>query len=435
MTPAYSAYRLLGRLLYPFLYPALSAYWAASGGRRSHIRQRFGHYERALAQRLAGVPRIWIHAASVGEVGVAGSIIDSLRTCLPDAAIVLSVTTEHGRVHARETLDPAIVCIRAPIDLPPAVDRALDGIRPDMLVCIETEIWPNWLTAAQDRGIKTAIINGRISIRSIKSYLRIRSLLMAVLSRVDAFSMIGPADASRITRLGAPPGRVTVNGNAKYDRLLSRLDPSMKGNMASRLNVKDSDPIWVAGSTRRTEQEIVLNAYEKICRSIPEALLIIAPRHLSRIPEIEGIARKRGLAYQRWTDLREGGVQRRSPVVIVDTIGDLHGMYSIGSLIFCGGSLVPLGGQNIMEAAVWGKPVLYGPSMEDFLDAKALLERTGGGIQVADGQELYEKACYLLGNPSVAEKTGRRALAAVLSNEGAAEKHASVICSLVAAAS
>ena len=169
--------------------------------------------------------------------------------------------------------------------------------------------------------------------------------------------------------------------------------------MERLFNLKSDQPVFVAGSTRSSEEEIILDVYKKILATFPETLLVIAPRHVERIPHLETLIKNRGFSYQLKTNLDPQNGLRTAPVVLIDTIGDLQAIYSIATVVFCGGSLVPLGGQNVIEAAVWGKPVLYGPSMEDFLDAKELLEKTGGGIPVADGQELAEKVGYYLANP------------------------------------
>jgi len=251
--------------------------------------------------------------------------------------------------------------------------------------------------------------------------------MQETLKRVDAFSMIREADAERVRRIGAPPERIGVNGNAKYDLLLHQADASFKTKMERLYNLNGDEPVFVAGSTRSTEEKIILNVYEKIIKSFPETILIIAPRHAERASHIKDLAQERGFSCLLRTDLDNKDRLRTEPVVIVDTIGELQATYSIASIVFCGGSLEPLGGQNILEPAVWGKPVLYGPSMEDFLDAKELLDKTGGGIQVKDGQDLAEKAIYYLTHPHEADSIGKAAKKAVMSNKGAADKHAAVI--------
>jgi 3-deoxy-D-manno-octulosonic-acid transferase len=191
--------------------------------------------------------------------------------------------------------------------------------------------------------------------------------------------------------------------------------------------VAPEQPVMVAGSTRGIEGKVVLAAFREVFAQFPEALLIIAPRHLKRAREIKARAEALGLSAQLRTEMDGIGRLRTASVVIVDTMGELQTIYSIASVVFCGGSLAPLGGQNILEAAVWGKPVLYGPSMDDFLEAKELLEGAGAGSQVADGRELAEKVMYYLSRPEAAVAAGRRGREAVLSRGGAALRHARVI--------
>jgi 3-deoxy-D-manno-octulosonic-acid transferase len=314
------------------------------------------------------------------------------------------------------------------------VTSALRQIKPDLLVCLETELWPNWLMVARHMGIKTAIVNGRISERAIKRYRMIRPLMKAVLGGMDAFSMIQEADARRIREIGAAPEKIRVNGNAKYDLLLRQANcrtPDQIRYWRQSFGIKKNEPVFLAGSTRHSEEEIILNAYQKVIRNAPNTLLILAPRHLERTRQIEKIIRARGLDCQLRTDLRNNGASRMAPVIILDTMGELQALYGIATVVFCGGSLAPLGGQNILEPAVWAKPVLYGPYMEDFLDARSLLESTGGGVEVKDGNALAEKVLFFITQPDQARKTGDLARKAVEMNQGAAFKHAEVITRLL----
>lgn len=251
------------------------------------------------------------------------------------------------------------------------------------------------------------------------------------LQYVDAFSMIRDADAKRLRMIGAPRDKIEINGNAKYDLLLRQTDPKLKTKMMKLYNLKGDEPVFLAGSTRGSEVKIILDVYQKIIQAVPETILIVAPRHVQKVPQIEDLAKERGFSYQLRTELDNPRCLRTAPVVIIDTIGELQATYSIASIVFCGGSLVPQGGQNVLEAAVWGKPVLYGPSMEDFLDAKELLDKTGGGIQVQDGRDLTEKTIYYLTHPLQADATGQAAQRAVRANKGAADKHAAVIYRLL----
>lgn len=431
MNLAYKVYNLFITAFFFILFPLFWIYSRLTGRYGAGLKQRLGIYPKSVIDGISGSPRIWIHAASVGEVNVGVAIIESLTRLMPDCAIILSTTTEHGQALASDKLRSKAVCIYAPLDFIISVRKTLSAIRPDILVCLETEIWPNWLFEARRKGVKTALVNGRISIRSIKGYIRIRPLIREALKQVAGFSMIRETDAQRLMMLGVSRERIEINGNAKYDLLIHQSDASLKKENEKRYNLNGEKPVFVAGSTRGSEHEMVLNVYEKIAQTLPETLLIIAPRHLKNIRQIKDMVKARGFSCQVKTEIDKTGCLRSASVVVVDTIGDLKSTYSIASVVFCGGSLEPLGGQNILEAAVWGKPVLYGPSMEDFLDAKAILDRTGGGIQVKNERELAEKVLYFLTHPNEAAAVGQLAKKAVKSNKGAADKHAALIYRLL----
>ncbi len=424
------AYNIIGIALSLFLSPLFALYILITGRYHQSIPQRLGLYPRRLLSNLSGSPRVWFHAASVGEVRAAITIIEALLARMPECALILSSVTEQGYALAKTSMGSKAMCIYAPIDWYISVYKAFSMLKPDVLVCIETELWPNMLMEAHRKGVKIALVNGRVSDRSIKGYVRIRPLMRAVLKYIDTFSMIRDTDAQRICLLGAPQNRVAVNGNAKYDIAGEHADTEIKTKLMKLYNLKGNESVFVAGSTRGSEQGIVLDVFERIVQSFPDMLLIIAPRHVNRSQYIQTLVKKRGLPCQLRTDLDRKNAQRSAPIVILDTIGELKATYSIATIVFCGGSLVPLGGQNIFEPAAWGKPVFYGPSMEDFGDAKELLEKTGGGIQVANGHQLAEQALYFLANPAHAEEIGMRAQQAVMLNKGAARKHAEVVCRL-----
>lgn len=406
-------------------------YTRLSGRHGKDLGERLGFVPPKLWQTHSGSPRIWIQAVSLGEVKVAVPIISALRRILPACSVILSTTTEHGRQLARDTFEEDIPVVYAPVDFIGSVRKALSRARPDILVLLETEIWPAWIAEARRMGVKTALINGRVSVRSIRRYLKFRPFFCEILKNVDAFSMILDEDAARIRAMGADTGKIEVNGNAKYDLLAVPADPATETEMRRILNLKASSRVFVAGSTREGEEEMVLEAYEKILREFPDTVLIIAPRHIERISAIRSLVKKRGFSYQLWNEIDTAAAKRTERVVIVDTYGKLFKIYSVGTIVFSGASLVPLGGQNPLEAAVWGNVVLYGPSMEDFLDAKALLEKAGSGIPVSSPQMLAEKAIWFLSHPDVLKTCGTRARKAIMRNQGAAGKHAEVIARLL----
>jgi 3-deoxy-D-manno-octulosonic-acid transferase len=367
----------------------------------------------------------------LGEVKVADPIVDSVKKLIPGCSVLLSATTDHGVDLAKETFGEGTPVLYAPIDTIFSVRMALSRLRPDVLVFLETEIWPAWLVEARRMGIKTALINGRISVRSIGGYLKLKPFFRRILRNLDALSMISQEDADRIIAMGAEPHKILINGNAKYDLLATQADPTVEKNMRQILNLKPSDTVFVAGSTREGEESMVLDVYERILKQFPDTVLVIAPRHIERTPEIASLVESRRLGYHLRNELNADSTRRTKPVVIMNTFGELFKLYSVATIVFCGASLVPLGGQNPLEPAVWGKVVLYGPSMEDFLDAKAMLEEVGAGIMVSSPEMLAEKALWLLNHPDALKAYEEQAREAVMKNQNAAENHARVIAKLI----
>jgi 3-deoxy-D-manno-octulosonic-acid transferase len=431
MNPAYAAYAGLSAGAFLSIYPF---YWLKTRGSeeaRLVFSQRMGCYSDARIADISGSPRIWLHAVSVGEVRAAQAVITALTRRLPHAAIVLTTTTLHGQRIAHEVMGQKATCLFAPLDFTLSVRRALKAIRPRILVCLETEIWPNWLMTANRLEIPTAIVNGRVSARSIRSYRKVRPLMRCVLESVSAFSMIHEVDAERLMELGTPPDKISVNGNAKFDLLLEQMKHADLDGLKNRYCMDEGRVIIVAGSIRGEEHRILLKSYCQVRDRYPDALLILVPRHIEKALQIKEYVISKGLTCQLRSELTHPGESRNSSVVVVDIMGELQSLYGIATVVFCGGSMEPLGGQNILEAAAWGKPVFFGPSMEDFPDAKELLEKYNAAVEVADTEALTEKILYYLSNPNAAEALGRRARQVSLSCGGAAERHADVIMSLL----
>ena len=392
-----------------------------------HFQERLGFLPAKAVKSLSGSPRIWIHGASLGEVRVAAAIIKSLQAKLPGCAIIVSTVTEHGRNLALEVFEKEIPVVYAPLDLPGCALKALSSVRPDVMVFLETELWPAWIFTAHRLGIKLALLNGRISPRSLKGYLKFRPFFRSVLKNFDAFSMISKTDADRIHAMGAPSDKIQINGNAKYDQTIISPDPAVEREMRRILSLTPSDRVIVAGSTRRGEEAMLLDAFENIRSRYPDILLILAPRHIKRAADICVLIRSRGLKCQVRTEIGRGKGERTAQILVIDTFGELFNIYSAATVVFCGASLVPLGGQNPLEPAVWGKPILYGPHMEDFLDAKEMLESAGGSMRVSDPQELAEVFLDLLDHPKKADTLGHNARETAFQTQAAAHRHADVI--------
>lgn len=430
MNLGYAAYSLLSSGMFITCFPPFYVYARVTGRWREGLRERLGFAPWRSFQGLNASIRIWLHAASLGEVRVAEVLSGHLRKMLPGCSILFSVTTPHGKEMAERVFRQEPV-FYAPIDTPSCVRRALSRVRPQVMVFLETEIWPAWIMEARRMGIRTVLANGRISPRSIKKYIRLRPFFRDVLGQMDAFTMISRQDADRILRMGADPGKVRVNGNAKYELLALEANPASKAEMQHILNLLPSQPLFVAGSTRTGEEEQILDAFQRIALHFPDAVLAIAPRHLARTPAIVNLIKARGLGYQLRTEIGVRGIRRSERVVVINTFGELFRLYAAGTINFCGASLVPLGGQNPLEPAAWGKAAFYGPFMDDFLDAKALLEGAGAGIRISSAAELAERAVWFLEHPEHLKAAGARAREALLSHKGAAEAHAGVIADVV----
>ena len=428
MNILYGAYIAISSALFLSCAFPFWLYTRITGRYKNGLKERLGLRTRPRERSRVGSRRIWIHAASLGEVRVAKSIILSLKRISPACSVFLSTTTEHGRNLAEEILRDEAMILFAPVDFIISVRKALYHTRPDILVFLETEIWPAWIVEAHRMGIKIAMINGRISNRSKKWYLKVPSFFGYILGKVDRFSMI--TDRMRIIHMGADPRNIEVNGNAKYDLLKELADPSMEAEIRKTLNLKDTCPVLIAGSSRGGEESMVIKAYEVIRKEFPETVLIIAPRHIERSAEIASLLDRNNMRYQLRSEIGADH-ERSEQVIIINNFGELSRLYSVGTIIFCGASLVPLGGQNPLEAAAWGKAVFYGPYMDDFLDAKAILEENNAGIQVSDPEMLAEKALEFLKDPELLKEYGTRARQAVRQNQGAAERHARVIADLV----
>ena len=426
-------YRLLSTGLFFLSLPPIGMAAALSTRHRSSLTQRMGRYPRRFGRRKGASPRVWMHAASVGEVRVAFPVAAALRRHLPSLDLVISTTSHHGQRLARQRFAAEALCVIAPVDAVVAVGAALDRLRPDVMIWLETEIWPNWIIEAHRRGIPSAMVNGRISVRSVQRYRRIRPLMAEALKRMDALSMIHTADARRVLQMGARPERVTVNGNAKGDLLRrpSREEARKRSALERLYRTSGDGPVLVAGSTRSGEEAVVYEAFHRIRRAFPDALLIVAPRHIRRARQVAQLAVDAGLTCQFRTAIDADAWPRTAAVVVLDTIGELFDAYGIATVAFCGGSLVEKGGQNLLEAASWAKPVLYGPSTEDFQEARERLEAVGGGYRVDSSRTLAERFIALASDPSALARIGGNARKAVVESRGAAERHAAVIRSLL----
>jgi 3-deoxy-D-manno-octulosonic-acid transferase len=328
---------------------------------------------------------------------------------------------------ARRLVPEATAIIYYPLDLPHVVRKLIGLVRPDVLVLTETELWPNFLKACRDQGIKVIMVNGRLSGRSFQKYYRTRFFWKEILKDIDEMGVISEIDAQRARAIGMAPKKIHVLGNAKYDGLAAKVSPALQAETASRLNMAAGDRVLVAGSTHEGEETVVLEVFQKLLAVYPDFRLILVPRHVERAGDLTNLVRHAGFESLTLTQIDEGRTIGDEKVIVVDRIGELFKVYSLATVVYCGGSLVPRGGQNILEPAAWGKVVFYGPSMGDFRDEKILLEATGAGIPVNDGAELADKMLALLQTPETLAGKGQAAGQVVVANGGASRRYAALI--------
>jgi 3-deoxy-D-manno-octulosonic-acid transferase len=379
-------------------------------GYGQHLGQRLGR----LGDGLPPEPRCWVHAVSVGESAVAVPLVEGIRRRWPELGIVVSTITPTGARIVAERLATGAVHRYFPVDLPGPVRHALDAARPRFFIAIETELWPNFLRALASRRIPAMIANGRISDRSFRRYRRVRWLMRRVLTDVSVFAMQSEEDARRIVALGAPRERVVVTGNLKSDLLPEASDDA---DWRRRLGLQPGDRLWIAGSTHRGEETLVLDAFARARTRWPALALLLAPRHPERADEVSALVRARGLTAVRRSRLPRDAT--RDAVILLDTVGELARLYALADVVFVGGSLVPVGGHNVLEPAMQGKPVLVGPHTSNFREGAELLQRSGGGLVVKDGEELARELIRVLEDGDLSARMGRAAREAFAGRQGA----------------
>ena len=403
---------------------------------------RHNKYIGSLGQRLGYLPvslnvdgeeSIWIHAVSVGEALTARALAADLKERYPRLRLYLSTTTIAGQHVARRSLQHVDAVFYFPFDWAFIVKRTLNIVRPRVFVMMETEIWPNLLRLCRARGVKTVLINGRISSRSYPRYRIIRPFFRRVLADVDRFCMQSDESARRIIELGADPSKVTVTGSLKFDSLempavVSHGKPRERVLRFFRLS--PNRLVLVAGSTVKGEEPAVLKAFSRLKGASPSAMAILAPRQPERFGEVERLARDAGFVTARRSDLPID-TEPRADVVVLDTIGELAQLYQVATVVFVGGSLVDHGGHNILEPAVFGKPILFGPHMQNFKEIGDAFVGNDAAVQVGSERELEQAMISLATDPVRRAKLGAAARALVEANRGAKEKTLAVIADLL----
>lgn len=410
-------YRLLLWLLFPWV--LLHLWWRGrrQPAYREHIAERFGWYS-VRPER----PLIWLHAVSVGETRAAEPLVRALAARYPGHALLLTQMTPTGRETAQQLFGDVATIAFLPYDYPSAVARFLAHFRPRLGILMETEIWFNLIGECARRGVPLLLANARLSEKSARGYARVAPLTRAALGRLEAVSAQTRADAERLDRLGAHG--VEITGNLKFDVEIAPRLLQLGAELKQRIGPR---PVLLAASTRAGEEELVLDAFARI--GVERLLLLLVPRHPQRFGEVAALLEQRGLNFARRSDDR--AVPPECRVLLGDSMGEMTAYYSVCDLAFIGGSLLPLGGQNLIEACAVGRPLLFGPHMFNFAEASRLALAAGAATEVADAAALAQRAEQLLRDQSARARMAQAALEFSRAHQGATARNLAICVRLL----
>jgi 3-deoxy-D-manno-octulosonic-acid transferase len=394
------------------------AYW-------EHPGERFG-----WGRRLAA-PALWLHAVSLGEVAAATELVRTLRARHPNTPFVLTTATPTGRARARALFGNDVDIRFLPYDTPGSVRRFLDRIRPRVAVILETELWPNLVLSCRRRDIPVVFASARLTAKSVSRYRRLGSLFRDAVAASTLIAAQSPDDAERFIAVGAHPERTRVVGNAKFD--IRAADSVFEKGRELRRAYLGSRPVWIAGSTHAGEEEQVLAAHQELRLTNQDLLLLLVPRHPQRFESVAALLTRLGIAFDRRSAATP--VRPDAQVLLVDTVGELTALYAAADAAFVGGSLVPVGGHNLLEPAVLGVPVITGPYTANSKDIARRLIEQGGAVEVADPQALADAVRRFLQDPAARERAVRSAREFVDAHRGTVERLADLIDPLIRAPS
>lgn len=423
-------YNVAAVLVVILMIPAFCLRAIREKGFVNRIKQQLGFLPKHALDKVARKNCIWVHAASVGEIVAASPLIKEFRREFPNTPILVSVFTNSGYEMANRIIKDADSIIHFPFDLPWLSAHLLYKVRPRVFMPVETELWPNFLRAAKKLDIPVMMVNGRISEKSVSRYRYLHSIWYDMLDTIKYFAMQSSVDAENILRLGASKDLVTVTGNTKFDQTYTNVSPEEKHLLIKELGLEDNDGIFLAGSTHKGEEEQVLAAFGEIRKTHPKARLVIAPRAVLRTGTIQDMCQQRGFTSATRTQLQEKPAQGHD-VVLLNTIGELGKVYSIGDVIFVGGSLIPHGGHNILEPAAHGKAIIVGPNMFNFKDTHILFSNRKAVVTVQNQEELIKAASELFVNVAERRRMEQETLKICEENRGAARRTAVILHDLL----
>jgi 3-deoxy-D-manno-octulosonic-acid transferase len=391
--------------------------------RRRTVFRRLGFQRIGLGRDRP--PALWVHALSLGETLSCVTLVRELRRLVQDRPLVFSVSTLAARGMAEERLGGVVDrIVYFPFDLAPSVGLALRGINPAMVVVVETDIWPGFQHALQRRRIPEVLVNARLSPASYRSCRRFRVLLAPALNAFEKVFPQSPSEAERYREVGLLPSKIGSTGNLKFDAATADLPEELRTKLRAELGLSESDRVWLAGSTHPGEERAVLDVLTRINSRGPRLRLVLVPRHPHRGPELKALCESSGWPATLWS---EGARAPESGVVIVDVMGKLASLYAIAEVAFVGGSLVPKGGQNPIEPAAAGTPVLFGSDMSDFPDIAGEMLARHAAFQVANEWQLFDRMQQLLAEPELGIRMGQAGRTFVQQHRGTTQRVASWI--------
>ena len=391
-------------------------------------------FRKELTERLGFFPTppvqspIWIHAASVGEVFCCIPLIKRIKKDFPNSEIVMTTMTRTGYETAKAQIPQVDAVLLFPIDHPLVIRRTIARIHPKLLLIAETELWPNLLRSCGKKGIPIILFNGRISQKSFRGYLFLKSLFKGCLESVSAFLMQTEEDRARIIEIGASSEKTKVVGNLKFDQSFPMVSQEWVLQTAQSFGYLGNEKIFIAGSTHTGEEEILISLFKELRKIDPHLVLLLAPRHIDRMGEVERILKRETIPWRKRTSfpVDQGLSDHRKnevpSVILLDTMGELMSLYSLGTLVFIGGSLIPMGGHNPLEPLFFKKCVLFGPYMFNFLEVSRGLVEEGGAIQVTGKEDLFLHLKRLLSDERARKEIGERGFQFLQQHRGATER-------------
>lgn len=414
--------RLLYSALLYLISPLFFLRLAYRGLRAPEYRRRWGQRLGFFPARVA-VPCLWVHTVSVGEFQGALPLIRLLREQHPDLPLVVTTITPTGLARADAALGKQAHIGHLPYDLPDAVARFLDRVQPAVAVIVETELWPNLFAACQRRAIPLLVVNARLSEKSLAGYRRVLPLAQQTLRSATAIAARGDVDAQRFAALGADPSRLHVTGNIKYDQAVP--ETARQQGASLRAQWGSERLVWIAASTHEGEESVALQAHGLLRQRFPGCVLILVPRHPERFDRVAQLVASQGWA---WTRRSTGqAVEAKTEVYVADTMGEMFLLYAASDVAFVGGSLVPVGGHNMLEPAALGLPALTGPHVFNFTEVKNLLEAAGALLQVENVPQLADGVAAWFASPAARQQAGKAGLDCVEQNRGAVARVAALV--------